>query len=133
VDANGQVSCIAYQYFPAGSAECECTDPGRKPVAALPASITDSVYKSGQCASDPCCQDLCFCELVQLSGAELTTCQNETAPSPEPAGWCYVDPSQGAGSADLVASCPPGEQRQLRVLGIGASYSLAVSCQGAVL
>jgi hypothetical protein len=116
VSADGRVPCVIVEAFnpPAGQT-CNCQDPqypGR--VTATADVITPEIRAQGSC----------FCEIVQLHDGDDpnhpmsgTIC--ETQPSPpgdEPAGWCYVDPSQtmNAAQCPIVKACPPTDRRIIR-------------------
>jgi hypothetical protein len=84
-----------------------------------PASLDRAVRRQltqDQSNIDVSCDKLCVCELTQLEGPALTSCQNDPDASAPP-GFCYIDPSQGVGSATLVSDCPATGQRSLRYLG----------------
>ncbi len=132
-DADGRVSCRVFRTFDAGTQACDCAAPGHRAPESVPESVRSTPFLQGHCADDPCCSDLCFCEVEQLSGAGLAACQGQINPAPEPSGFCYVDPENGVGSSEITAECPKSEQRLLRFMGLGASLSLIVSCQGQVL
>jgi hypothetical protein len=71
---------------------------------------------------------LCRCQLPQLTGTELTVCQND-ASRPSFAGFCYLNAQDGeanVGRPELVADCPVDEHRDLRLLG-GAPRDRAIS------
>ncbi len=75
--------------------------------------------------------DDCFCEIEQLDGADLSTCQNDTNVVPVSAdmtpvdGWCYVDQSLGAPS--LLDGCATGQKYKVRFVGAGQPGSDAVT------
>jgi len=43
-------------------------------------------------------------------------------------GWCYVDPSRGAGATSIVANCPATEKRVVRFVGSTANQQLLIEC-----
>lgn len=132
-DADGRVPCRVFRLFPAGISACDCSAPGHSLPTTIPEVVRTAPFRSGQCGDDPCCSDQCFCEIEQLSGAELTACQWQKNPVPEPAGFCDVDPERGVGASAITAPCPVTDRRLMRTLGLGANYSLIVSCQGDVV
>jgi len=106
VQANGQVPCVIVEAFnPAQGQACNCNTPGR--LAADPFTLTPDVRAQGTC----------FCEIVQLTGADRRTCQtNVSPPGTVTAGWCYVDPLQTNDPLEcpIVASCPATDKRIIR-------------------
>jgi hypothetical protein len=82
-------------------------------------AVQSKLEELGQCGSaDPKCAALCRCELPQLAGPALATCQN-TQETADLAGFCYIsamadEPS--VGNADFVRDCPEAERRDLRLL-----------------
>jgi hypothetical protein len=115
--------------FRSGSSDCRCDEAGFGSLA--PETLRaakDRLAENGVCDVDgkPACDDLCGCELLQESGSDLETCQQQDG-ALNGAGWCYVDPSQGAGSATLVANCPATMRRVLRVAGV-SGQELLLAC-----
>ena len=102
----GQVACVVVESRPLEAGlSCDCQAPGRTDPE--PAAISDEMRASGDC----------LCEIVQLSGAEADACRTQTSVVGSIAGFCYVDPAQNLGSADLVAICPSAERRAIRFVG----------------
>ncbi len=64
----------------------------------------------------------CFCEIVQLGGAEGEACRNGEN-GPKPPGFCYVDPTTTppTGNPALAAACPDDERHLLRFSGLAAA------------
>ena len=132
----GRTTCEVYEVFIEGSAACSCNSPGYSVPARVPQPVVDELSRTGTCAEgDPCCSNRCFCELQQLRGAELAACQNgtENALEPPPIGWCYVDPEQGVGTAEVVDSCPVDQKRLLRYLVPHSSIHAVVICKNVVM
>jgi hypothetical protein len=109
VASDGHVACSIYEVFtPPGNATCTCGDkPGR--ITPELASVPKEIWAYGSCA----------CEMVQLTGADRTTCQTTfSPPATVPGGWCYVDPSQAGSNADaecaIVSRCPASQRRIIR-------------------
>jgi hypothetical protein len=129
----GRVPCRVLE---ATLGTCDCSAAiGRE---ATDASLADAVRRQlladDRCGSTsgPPCEEVCIREIVQLSGEDLATCQND-AGAVGPPGFCYVDPAAGLGDPAVVAECPPASQRKLRVLGdsgAGESWRFA-ACVGA--
>jgi hypothetical protein len=107
VSADGSVPCTIVEAFtPAPGASCNCTDlPGR--IEADPMMITPEIRAQGTC----------FCEIVQLEGADKAACETIVSPpATVKSGWCYVDPAQKMNPAEcpIVATCPPTDRRIIR-------------------
>jgi hypothetical protein len=107
--ADGRIPCSIVEAFtPSSGATCVCNDrPGR--VLASPSMLTPEVKAQGTC----------FCQIDQVSGANLEACQTQVVPPATTAsGWCYVDPSQAganrAAECSVVQSCPPTDRRIIR-------------------
>lgn len=131
----GRAPCLVYEVFLEGSESCSCSSPGYKLPHDVPPPVLDELFTTGQCAGDPCCSSRCFCELEQLHGAELAACQNGTESELQstPTGWCYVDPEQGVGTAEVVASCPLSQKRLVRYLVPHSTTHFVIICDDAVL
>jgi hypothetical protein len=117
VDASGRIPCFMVEAV-RGTCSCDSAS-GRAAVSdALDAAIRRQMERTSACGGTTgvVCSDFCLCMIVQLEGAALTTCQTDVS-AIGPPGFCYVDPAQDAGTADLVAACPETEKRELRVLG----------------
>ncbi|MBW2524053.1 MAG: hypothetical protein JRI23_07755 [Deltaproteobacteria bacterium] len=130
----GQVPCLILEATNTGGA-CNCDVPGRQPVAAEHQGAVDEAKE------DPLYQTAawdCFCEIQQLTGNELQQCQDVAGtdcPASGVDGWCYVDASTvpPTGNPDIVASCPPTEQRIIRFVCNGkgaAGATLFITCSG---
>jgi hypothetical protein len=105
-----KVSCALLEGFPAGDGPCNCENDARYPgrVAAPDALVTPemkSLYG-------------CVCQVAQLDGTALASCQNDAVMAAAANGWCYVDPAQATGDASgpctMVGSCSEGERRLIR-------------------
>jgi hypothetical protein len=107
VDQDKNVPCIVVEAFDPPNGVCDCRDPsgppGREPVD--PQVMTDEIASHG-----------CACQLVQLTGEDRDSCQEEDPYSGKGAGWCYVDPEQG-GSCALVKNCSATQKRIVRFVG----------------
>jgi len=116
------------------------SDP-RKPEARpeLRDAVLNKLSQNGTCGKNgqAACEDYCTCELAQLSGAELASCQNDASPPAVP-GYCYVNAAPNepnVGNPDLVKECTADSKRLLRFVGdTPAAGSIAlVACLGASL
>jgi hypothetical protein len=98
---------------------CACDAPGFAPASDAAASIARRRLEDmGSCdgTTGVVCADVCFCELEQLEGTASDECRNGSLMAP---GFCYVDPTQGLGTAlaPLLDYCAPSEQRLLLLSG----------------
>jgi hypothetical protein len=130
-DKEGQVTCIVIEARQGDGGAC-CAGAARRDV--------ESRYSEAlaQAQEDPAAKgDDCFCEVDQLQGAALHTCQTDTDVVPVGAGgtpvdgWCYVDDNTGA--AALLDGCAAGERYKLRFVGAGQPQKGAttfVTCAG---
>src|SRR5690606_12276668 len=111
----------------------QCNTPGHGPV-----SSDDPAVKAAQ--KDPANPGWnCFCEIKQLEGngqgEPLNICQNDPGENLGIDGWCYVDAATvpPTGNSEIVASCPPTEQRIIRFVGEGqgsTGATLFITCSG---
>jgi hypothetical protein len=129
VDDLGRVACtiIEARVTPPGTTCSDvCSAPGRRHVDS--ATVVDSIQR------DPLFDAAgwnCFCELIQLSGDDLVSCQNALDPAAD--GWCYVDATSAppVGNPAVVAHCRDVAKRMVRYVGEGAASSettLFISC-----
>jgi hypothetical protein len=112
MDSAGAAPCIILEgWNVAGNVDCPCEGDtqhlGR--ITADPGTITAEIREDYAC----------ICEIKQLEGAQLSSCQNNVTMDPTANGWCYVDPAQSQ-SADItepckiVANCGRTEKRIIR-------------------
>jgi hypothetical protein len=95
---DGTVPCVVLEGFrPGADQPCNCegdaTYKGR--VTATPDVITPQIES----------QFSCICEIVQLNGAPLASCQTQATMDVTSNGWCYVDPTQAAPGTDITERC----------------------------
>jgi hypothetical protein len=110
VASDGSVPCVVIEaYDPAPGQACDCpASAGRAPVD--PGLVTPDIAGQGTCQ----------CEIVQLAGDSLRTCQTLGSDLPPSVGdgWCYVDPAQQSGdingACQVVQSCPDTDKRVIR-------------------
>jgi hypothetical protein len=150
----GKVPCAVVEVRPRPQTGEECSPCGtgrhllegdRKKVEP---AVREYLRNQGQCGLQglPGCDQFCLCEIDQFTGADLTTCRTELAYPESMYGYCYIDPAASeasnedpaivAGERNLVASCPPTQQRVLRFLGdnLPARDGLAfIACIGAAV
>jgi hypothetical protein len=105
----GKVSCALLEGFtPSGA--CTCANDARYPgrVTAPDSLVTPEMKALYGCV----------CQIAQLDGADLASCQNDAVIAAAANGWCYVDPAQAVGDASgpcaMVGSCAEGERRLIR-------------------
>jgi len=128
-DASGQVSCKLVEVVP-GTASCPACGSTAGRAELGPAelrSLRTELQRRGACGSrtgQPC-EALCACEVLQLAGSALASCQNDPRASAE-SGFCYVDPAQGFGSSALTTKCPAHAQRLLRLVGPATPGALKI-------
>ncbi|WP_437674687.1 hypothetical protein [Sorangium sp. So ce131] len=132
-----QVSCLILEARNS-QGQCNCED---KPARiAVP---DDSPHKAAKdkVLEDPLAEPAgwdCVCEILQLENEEAEACRNDAGdnvqgPNGPVHGWCYVDPSIRVGNAEIVASCPPTEQRIIRFTNEGEAQqgaTLFITCSG---
>ena len=122
----GQVSCLVLEATKSdGTAAC-CSGKARQPVTSDHAQALAAAKADRSAAGDDC-----FCEIEQLDGADLSTCQNDTNVVPVSAdmtpvdGWCYVD--QNLGAPSLLDGCAAGQKYKVRFVGAGQPGQDAVT------
>jgi hypothetical protein len=141
-NGQGQVPCIILEALRTNdNAACQvaCAKAGRtgEPIPldnpAVQAALEDPLAATGQWN--------CFCEILQLTGADLDACQTDISETPVNAngdavnGWCYVDATTvpPTGNPDIVADCPETEKRIVRFVGEGQGQTgatLFITCSG---
>jgi hypothetical protein len=126
---------------------CNCQANGRTTVSSeLSSAIFGSLVSDSVCGAPPLpdCSGICLCQLNELlpgttSGDLCLNQLNVDKTTPDP-GFCYVDPSQGVGSADVVAACPGTDKRIIRIVGNGSASTyhgapapgkVLIACSGA--
>lgn len=119
VDANGAIACHVLEVS-TDSNSCTCSGNGRSVASANSAKairsrLADALYCGG--AGQPSCNDLCVCEIEQVTSAELSACQNEANVPADSAGFCYLDQARQLGDPALLESCPVDRKRRLRFVG----------------
>jgi hypothetical protein len=123
--ATGEVSsCLVLEAVDNGGAACTCTGTARQPVSTEhePAIVQAQVL-------DPNTKGDCFCEVTQVTGTALHSCQNDVTPT-NADGWCYIDATTG--NPSLVSQCPASEQHEVRLVGAGKQAPnsvLFVTCE----
>ena len=111
LDTNGQANCLVIEARDPKGGACSCAGPARKGVdMANQPAVAEAQEEHPELAKD------CFCEVVQVQGAALTSCQNDLVSS-NADGWCYVDEDHG--NKALVQGCPATEQHEVRFVGDG--------------
>ena len=170
VNPDGTLPCAIVEVVPASSLkdssgnvlDCTtyCTNMGRDvpspsnpdgpPNPQMTQAVTASMQQSRICdagTGSPACSSMCLCALAQETGGNLGICQNATDGTENtaiPAGYCYVDPANGAGTnLDVVAKCPETQRRILRFAGNNPSGGghpvplpgsfVFTACQGSAL
>jgi hypothetical protein len=122
VDDDGRVPCEVVQAFPRPASGCGCEALGMVEVAdpTLASAVQSKLQSLGQCGNgDAKCTGLCRCQLPQLSGPALQTCQNSRQTA-DLSGFCYISSTPGqpdVGNPDFVVDCPGVRRHDLRILG----------------
>jgi hypothetical protein len=80
---------------------CACEAEGYRPLNGDEYRAAEERSRSEGWCSDACCLNLCFCELKQLTGEDLHTCQYEGVRGGRN-GWCYVAPNSGIGKLAAI-------------------------------
>jgi hypothetical protein len=112
MDSAGAAPCIILEgWNVAGNVDCPCEGDaahlGR--ITADPGVITADIRNDYRC----------ICEIKQLEGAQLSSCQNNGTMDLAANGWCYVDPAQSQAAditepCKIVANCGRTEKRIIR-------------------
>jgi len=126
----GRVPCRFFAFDAPGSDFCECSVPGFRPLGAADEATARGYFESVGACTDACCEDMCFCELLQLSGDELAVCQaGDPASTLDLPGFCYVEPELGIGDPSTTSDCKPYEQYQLLFTPNHATYQGLILCE----
>ncbi|HEU5072886.1 MAG TPA: hypothetical protein VFU02_01910, partial [Polyangiaceae bacterium] len=97
--------------------DCDCAAAGFEAIdEAAAASVASMLEFECDFRLAPDCRKACACQLPQLSGGALRTCQTDALASGLD-GWCSIDPSQNVGDPQFVSDCRVGYPRTLRLLG----------------
>ncbi len=140
----GQVPCKVIEAVLPDASGCACaTNANRvETTDVLRKAVLQKLEVGQSCTTNgtpglTACNDFCTCELKQLSGPDLQSCQND-ASAPNVPGYCYVNAAPNepnVGNAELVKDCSPDSKRLLRFVGdTPAKGSIAlVACLGASL
>lgn len=132
-DAEGVTSCRVIELQPE-AASCNCAGTRLTPDAVVLNSVRDELFQQGVCKTKADCDEICGCEIAQVPAgpnSALSSCQSEAHSSDN--GWCYVDASKGAASAQLVASCSNQAKQSVRFVGDGVPLESSITflaCQG---
>jgi hypothetical protein len=147
----GQVPCAVIEaVLPQNGAPCSCNPAtnrialdGSDPAHPARPQLRDAVLKKlsdgqscGAKGGTPC-ESYCTCELAQLQGPNLMSCQQDASPPSVP-GYCYINAAPNepnVGNPDLVKDCSADSKRLLRFVGdTPAKGAIAlVACLGASL
>jgi hypothetical protein len=107
----GKVSCALLEGFTPAAGACNCDADARYPgrVTAPDSLVTPEMKALYGCV----------CQIQQLDGALLASCQNDAVMNAAANGWCYVDPAQSTasdagGPCTIVSACAEAERRIVR-------------------
>jgi hypothetical protein len=146
----GQVPCAVIEaVLPKDGQACSCDanqsrlaldgSDGQKARPELRDAVLNKLRQGQTCGTTggTPCESYCTCELAQLSGQNLTDCQNAPSPPTVP-GYCYINAAPNephVGAAELVKDCSADSKRLLRFVGeTPAPGAIAlVACLGASL
>jgi hypothetical protein len=130
---DGRTPCTLVEVSWNETEACECEAMGYSSLA----TGTDAALRAELKSQQSCgvqggtpCEALCACEIPQLSGDDLRTCQNQPEPPPVP-GYCYLNAMQdepNVGSANLLQNCSLGEQRLIRFTGRAPEAFVVALC-----
>jgi hypothetical protein len=142
---NERQTCSIIEFHPAPASGCACDSArGRLSLsgvtATYPAAVLETFRGLAACdtANTLACSDYCPCELEQLSGDALLTCETSVVDPGGLFGVCYIDPQidldhDGTpdSNPDILDVCPDDLQRMLRFMGAGVPASdalLSIAC-----
>lgn len=121
VSGDGRVTCTLVEAL-AEPPSCDCEALNRDSLSAEIAAVVHVELEEQRLCNftgGPACDSLCLCELPQLSGADLDSCQNTLEPL-RTTGYCYINAEPGEphlGNPDLVHHCSSAERRRIRFTG----------------
>ncbi len=123
----GKIPCRMFVVAEKETGICACDLPNYRPIGGIDtANVRQYFADIGYC-SNACCEALCFCELLQLSGDDLMLCQ--AGSDVDVPGFCYVEPDVGVGDPSTVKNCKASERYNLRLMPSYVNYTLAIECQ----
>lgn len=115
---DGRAECVLWQFR---QGDCDCAAAGLEEIdAQARASVERTLGFECRFRLAGQCDSVCACQLPQLSGAALESCQHSAVAGGD--GWCSIDPAQDVGDAQFVADCRAGHPRTLRLLGRLAEF-----------
>ena len=132
----GTVPCSMFELsFPAAGCLCDVARGRGAAPAAFESAVRERAAVNGLCDvdGDASCDSACICELLQLAGTDLESCQNDDVVPDDVYGFCYIDAEAGIGNPALVADCPESQRRRLRLVGADVpapGASMFVACTG---
>jgi len=115
VESDHRVPCVFFEAVRVSDPASGCNVAGRQPYCV--GNVIVAAKLAPEFAS---AQWNAFCEIPQLSGAELQACQNDVNEPTGASGFCYIDPSFTPSWANpqLVAGCPITAKRRVRYVGV---------------
>jgi len=129
----GRVNCKLIEIGKVETDFCSCALPGFAPATGEQiANAYAFLDANGECRN-ACCDDVCCCELLQLSGDELVACQggDNTRVTVDRQGWCYVEPDLGIGDPSTVSACAPDARHGVLLTPIMSTHYDIMSCETA--
>ncbi|MEZ4437819.1 MAG: hypothetical protein R3B72_01930 [Polyangiaceae bacterium] len=138
-DLDGQVQCLILEARVVPDGQCQAVCEGENGRGFVDPNDPAVVAAKQDPLADAAGWN-CFCEILQAEGDELLACQTDVSDAPVVNnqgvhGWCYIDATRSPpiGDSDLVANCPPTEQRIIRFVGDGQGVpgaTLFITCSG---
>lgn len=120
-NAKNQVDCIVIETRIEDKGECHCDISGHTDVPPDHQTAVDQI-KEGKFDENEAIgpdEEVCFCEIAQLEGDALHSCQYDKTVADDVDGWCYLDATPGnepLGDPALI-QCGSTEPRSLRAVG----------------
>jgi len=126
----GTIPCRMFVVLPEEAGACACDLPNYRPIGSIDtANVRKYLLDSGYCPN-ACCENVCFCELLQLSGDDLARCQAGIVDDAlDVPGFCYVEPDVGVGDPSTVKNCKASERQNIRLTPSYAQYFVHIECQ----
>jgi hypothetical protein len=136
-NADGTVPCRVYSVSLRNVGGCDCGSAAEVELGEdKTQQVLSELESKGVCGDSvgTTCGTLCTCEVPQLSGDALDSCQHDPRLAANLTGFCYLNAMSNepnVGSAELIDGCPENDKRLLRFAGDFAplgTYQL-LSCE----
>lgn len=123
----GRIPCRMFVVAEKETGICACDLPNYRPLGSIDTATARHYFADIGYCSSACCESLCFCELLQLSGDELLLCQ--AGVDVDAPGFCYVEPDVGVGDPSTVEDCKQSERYNVRLTPSYVNYVVSIQCQ----